>query len=275
MHADDIKIDFDGCPVVWNRSNFMVSCFLDSLSLIIPRGEQVFMDSVQKASENSDNQGLSEDLKIFIQQEANHSKAHLDYNNWLFKNFDFVHRHEKFYDRFLKTFIYGSTKHQLACTVALEYLTYGFSRIILGDRMLNDAHPAIRRFWTWHAIEEIEHKGIAFRVAEEAKLSYIRRCLTMLWVLPPLAILLAYGMIGLLRDNKSFNLTSIRLGIKFFFTEAKFIPRLIPILGCFFIPLFKPDHLSDDHIMPDQAKKEEITSGSGSEDSPSHLRLVG
>ena len=38
------------------------------------------------------------------------------------------------------------------------------------------------RLWMWHALEEIEHKGVAFDVYEAVGGGYLRRALAMLWV---------------------------------------------------------------------------------------------
>jgi predicted metal-dependent hydrolase len=54
---------------------------------------------------------------------------------------------------------------RLASTLALEHLT-----AIMADRVLNDpkvlegCDPRMARLWRWHAIEETEHKAVAFDV---------------------------------------------------------------------------------------------------------------
>lgn len=54
---------------------------------------------------------------------------------------------------------------QLAFTVAIEHLTATLSYLILKDpKLLEDASPAYQQLWTWHALEEMEHKGVAFDV---------------------------------------------------------------------------------------------------------------
>jgi hypothetical protein len=63
-------------------------------------------------------------------------------------------------------------------TIALEHFTAILAQAILDDpRFLAGADAEARRLWCWHALEEIEHKGVAFDVfmAATAKLSGFHR----------------------------------------------------------------------------------------------------
>jgi hypothetical protein len=47
--------------------------------------------------------------------------------------------------------------------MALEHFTAIFAHELLADsRHLADAEPDAQAMWRWHAIEEIEHKGVAY-----------------------------------------------------------------------------------------------------------------
>ena len=53
----------------------------------------------------------------------------------------------------------------LAITIALEHFTAIISRHLLADpRYLEGADPEAAEIWRWHAMEEIEHKGLVFDV---------------------------------------------------------------------------------------------------------------
>ena len=46
--------------------------------------------------------------------------------------------------------------------------------------MRNDLDPTVRALWVWHALEEVEHKSVAFDVYRAAGGGYIRRVALML-----------------------------------------------------------------------------------------------
>ena len=51
----------------------------------------------------------------------------------------------------------------LASTMALEHYTAMIAHQLLADPAhLADADPQVAALWRWHAIEEIEHKGVAY-----------------------------------------------------------------------------------------------------------------
>ena len=55
-----------------------------------------------------------------------------------------------------------SRRGQLASTVSLEHITAIFAEHLLTHpELLDNMHPHFKQLWTWHAIEEIEHKNVA------------------------------------------------------------------------------------------------------------------
>jgi hypothetical protein len=66
----------------------------------------------------------------------------------------------------------------LVATVALEHFTAIIAHACLkSERHFKNASPDAARLWKWHAIEEIEHKGVAFDtfLAATQKLSSYKR----------------------------------------------------------------------------------------------------
>src|SRR5262249_38018065 len=74
----------------------------------------------------------------------------------------------------------------LSVTVAVEHFTAVMSEGVLGARSLEDADPAVRRLLEWHAVEELEHKAVAFDVLEQVPPSYALRMLGLM--LAPLTL---------------------------------------------------------------------------------------
>jgi predicted metal-dependent hydrolase len=99
----------------------------------------------------------------FSQQEAYHSREHLAFN----RQVSSAGYETRAIDDFIREDIRIAREHtwevNLAATAALEHFTAILARALLSDeRHLKDCPPEIRHLWTWHALEEIEHKGVAF-----------------------------------------------------------------------------------------------------------------
>ena len=59
--------------------------------------------------------------------------------------------------------------HQLAITAALEHYTATLAEVLLGDPEANAklTDPEVRSLFLWHAVEESEHKSVAFDVFQQ------------------------------------------------------------------------------------------------------------
>jgi predicted metal-dependent hydrolase len=66
-------------------------------------------------------------------------------------------------------------------TAALEHFTAMMADLFFAEKsILEGAHPRVRAMLAWHAIEEMEHKAVAFNVMTQiAKVGYFRRVLAM------------------------------------------------------------------------------------------------
>ena len=63
-----------------------------------------------------------------------------------------------------------SPTFSMALTAASEHVTTILARLILTDeKWLEGASAEFRKIWYYHALEEIEHKAVAFDVYKEVK----------------------------------------------------------------------------------------------------------
>ena len=175
----------------WHGHNPIIGYFFHTFSLIIPRGEDFFMGAVRyfsghlfKASH------LREQVPIFLSQEGAHAYFHQELNKKIATHYPFREAFDKKYLSMLPFWVERSMKHQLTCTVCLEFLTYILAREILKGPIISGAEREVKSFWQWHAIEEIDHKAFVFDLYQELGFSYKRRCLTMVWIMIPLIYLL-------------------------------------------------------------------------------------
>lgn len=143
----------------------VMSHLLTALSSTFPIGEQFFVHSVRNVREKVCDEKLQAEIAAFIGQEAMHSKAHAEFNDaWRRDdyNLDSFQAWLGRRDAFIKN---AHPKLQLAVTCAFEHFT-----ALLGGYILR--HPEVLstldddaiKLWVWHAIEEIEHRAVAFDV---------------------------------------------------------------------------------------------------------------
>lgn len=183
----DLHVDFDRVPRHWHGGDCHRTRLFDALSLFFPDGERFFIESVRHFRERVPPQGeLAREVRGFIGQEAIHSREHHRYNEWLdtqgvpaleleafvLARLDFIRR-------------ITTPEHQLAITLCLEHFTALLAdQLLRHDAALAEAHPQMRRLWRWHAMEETEHKAVAFDVYQSVLgrgwRPTLRRCLAML-----------------------------------------------------------------------------------------------
>jgi len=185
----DLKFDLSDCDMIrWHPAGAHVSQFYNALSLLFPEGEKFFMDSVRHYRNRIQDPGLAEQVRGFIGQEAMHSREHISYNRALraaglpAEKLEAGVRWRLNLGRRL-----FSPRAQLAITIALEHFTAIMADALLSDsRTLEGAPAKLTALWRWHAIEETEHKSVAFDVYREVAGgglgAYLVRVLMMLHV---------------------------------------------------------------------------------------------
>lgn len=185
----DLRFDLGDCDINhWHAAGPHVTQFYNALSLLFPEGEKFFMDSVRNYRDRIRSPELKEQVRGFIGQEAMHSREHIAYNRALKAA---GHKVDKLEGGVRKRLNLGrrifSPKSQLAITIALEHFTAIMADALLSDpRTLEHSDPKMSALWRWHAIEETEHKSVAFDVYREqvgtGVGAYVRRVLLMLHV---------------------------------------------------------------------------------------------
>lgn len=161
----DIHFDLAGVSQRhWLGGDPVGTAVMNALSLTFPDGEKLFMDAVRHFRQRVSG-SLAEDVRHFLAQEAMHSREHHALNALMDRGHypvDDILQHVK--ERISFTRARGPYA-MLLSTIALEHFT-----AILADKhltspeLLNAADPTIKRLWHWHAIEETEHKAVAFDV---------------------------------------------------------------------------------------------------------------
>jgi predicted metal-dependent hydrolase len=166
----DIRFDLDGSDVGgWHPAGRHVAHFFNALSVFFPEGEAFFIDSVLHYRDGIRSPRLAADVKGFIGQEGMHSREHRRYNRALVAAGLPVKELEARLGRHLEQVRARlSPEEALGVTIALEHFTAILADALLSDdRVLDSADPRLAAVWRWHAIEETEHKAVAFDVFEQ------------------------------------------------------------------------------------------------------------
>src|SRR5204863_9736384 len=147
--------------------DIVTSHVLAVLSSVFPDGEDYFVRSVQAVRDRIDDPRLRENVEGFIGQESMHGREHRVLNERL-AELGYPTRAIGTYIR--KTLQWReriqSQKFNLAVTAALEHYTATRAQTLLGDpeARAEGAHEGVRHLLMWHALEESEHKAVAFDV---------------------------------------------------------------------------------------------------------------
>jgi predicted metal-dependent hydrolase len=183
----DLRFDLSDCDLrTWHPEGLHVAHFFNALSIFFPEGEKFFIDSVRHFRDRIRSPKLEHDVKGFVAQEATHSREHRRYNEALAAAGLPVERLEagvKAHLAFVRK--HRSPEEALAATIALEHFTAIMADLLLSeDGILKGADPRMAAVWRWHAIEETEHKAVAYDVYQEAlgsgRAAYARRVIVML-----------------------------------------------------------------------------------------------
>jgi len=150
----------------WHNEGRHVTAFLNTLSVFFPVGERFFIAAVRNYRDQIQDPELQRAVTAFIGQEAMHGREHEDYNELLAEAGLPVVRQEQE----IKALLDWVQKHlpqstQLSATIALEHFTaFLADRVLSDERVVGKGDPAFAKLWNWHALEETEHKAVAFDV---------------------------------------------------------------------------------------------------------------
>lgn len=157
----------------WLGGDPVATAVFNALSLTFPDGERLFMDSVHAFRVHLQGK-LAEDARAFITQEAIHSREHASLNAHLDRSHYPVDRIEGSVRRRLGFLRRLGPMRMLGVTIALEHFTSMLADMFDSDPELWAGTPEeLLRLWRWHAMEETEHKAVAFDVFQEVTRNWL------------------------------------------------------------------------------------------------------
>ncbi len=230
----------------WLGGDPIATAFYNALSVTFPRGEAFFIESVRAFRDEAPPK-LAGEINTFIKQEVAHSREHVSFNKRVVDaGYDITKLEAKVIE------VLDLTKGRdpvinLAVTMVLEHYTAMMAHVSLTDPVhFVGADEESKALWRWHAIEEIEHKGVAYDTWLHATRDWTRgkrwriKALVMVLVTLNFWMNRYKGVVELLAQD---GISGWRMHARilwFFFGNPGIGRKLIPAWAAFFMPGFHP-----------------------------------
>jgi predicted metal-dependent hydrolase len=224
--------------------------FLNALSILFPPGERFFIAAVLANRGTLTDPVLKNQVKAFCQQEAFHTREHVDYNAAL-QAFVDARKLDAELTQYLawvkRTLPKGAP---LLVTCALEHFTAILAHALLEDpSQLAGADPAYERMWVWHALEECEHKAVAFdvmRATMSGPFLELRRMVVMATTTVVFYTFIAKHVVALMRaQGLVWKPASWAKVLWYMFGNPGAMRRIVRPWAAYFRPGFHPNDLDD------------------------------
>ncbi|KFL54011.1 metal-dependent hydrolase [Burkholderia pyrrocinia] len=255
MPARDVRFDIDErIPRHWYRGLCHVTRFFDAFSVMFPLGERFFIESVRPFRDRvGGDASLAAEIDAFVRQEASHIRVHRLYNARLASQRVPVDALELLLERRQRNAARQvSPVTRLALTACLEHYTTILAHRLLSDpAILDGADPTMAAVWRWHAIEETEHRTVAFDVLTatmpNAVRRYVVRCAAMLGISVYFVIDLVFFLNRLVAvDGQTRNVRGWLQLLRWLFVAPGIFTRVMPLWLFWFSPRFHPDRIDSD-----------------------------
>ncbi len=238
--------NYGAVPPNWFAGNPFITANFNALMAQFPPGERFLIQSARLFRDQLTDPQLRKDVAGFIGQEAHHANEHAQINLELAK----IGVPTEMIERQVQWILDGICRilpevDQMAATAALEHFTSMLGSFVLNNPdVVKDVDPSMRQLFIWHAIEESEHKAVAFDLYQAVDGSYPRLMFAYLWSSVLLTAITAYFQLHLMaKDRSLFKLGTTLKGLNWMFgfgKNAGHFRRMLPEYFDFFRRDFHP-----------------------------------
>jgi predicted metal-dependent hydrolase len=250
VRRPDLPFD-DSIPRHWFGGNPFLTHFFNGLNLVFPEGERFFIKAVRDHQDRIDDPALAAQLRGFFGQEGRHAHEHERYFEVLRAQGYRIDGYLRRFERFLAwKNRHLSPRLRLAITAGAEHWTATLGTLALTEERIDQAHPTMRRLLLWHALEELEHKAVAFDVLRLTGGGYAMRMLgfaiatlgLFAWAFAGTRMLLAQDGISRRERRAILRATRAQDGGRFPRTLARGVRAYLR-------PSFHPDQIDDRELL--------------------------
>lgn len=246
---------FDSANRHWVRRDPVASAFFNCLSAVFPCGESYMIASMHPFM-NAVPEPLASQIADFIEQEAGHSREHVSMNKYLVDGGYDIRPLEKAIRGFVGMFRNRGHIVRVGATMCIEHLTAIIaSELLKNDHHLQGSDEQLREIWIWHAIEEIEHKAVAFDLWMYLTRDWsgFRRWITRSALLAVISTTFFYnrtrGQLILLSQDGIGPLRGFLAAIRSGFGKGGIGRLILPSWASFLKPGFHPWQYDDRHLV--------------------------
>ena len=239
----------------WNGGDAVATALYNALSATFPKGEAFFVESVRQFRDGAPDR-LAEEIKGFTTQEAIHSREHAAFNK---AAIEAGYELQVLEDRVAWRLDLVKSRPpiaSLAATMALEHFTAILAHELLADpQHLHRAEPEAAALWRWHAIEEIEHKGVAYDTWLHATRDWPRakrwkvKAKVMMLVTRNFIVDRTRGSLELLRQDGITGAGAVARLVWFMWVRPGMMRKIFSAWAKFFLPGFHPWNEDDRHLI--------------------------
>jgi uncharacterized protein len=245
----------------WMGGDAVATAFYNALSATFPKGEAFFVESVRRFRDDAPPK-LEREIRAFVTQEVMHSREHVQFNKRAHEaGYDITTLEDRVEWRLSITRSRPPVVN-LCATMCLEHFTAILAHELLGDdRHLAPADPESQAMWRWHAIEEIEHKGVAYDTWLHATRAWPRRkrwsvkARVMLFVTRNFVVDRSLGTLELLRQDGITGPKAWARMLCFAWVRPGMLRKILGAWIAFFLPGFHPWKHDDRHLIAAAEKK--------------------
>jgi predicted metal-dependent hydrolase len=242
-------------PRLWHGGRVEATAIYNALSATFPIGEAYFVESVRKFREGAPPK-LAEEIKGFTTQEAIHSREHDAFNK---RAADAGYDLSKLEQRVAERLEITKSRPPIvnvAATMALEHFTAILAHELLANpRHLAGAEQEAADLWRWHAVEEIEHKGVAYDTWLWATRDWLRykrwkvKAKVMLLVTRNFLVDRTAGSLELMRQDGVTGLKAWWLLMTYLWVRPGMFRKIAGAWLKYFLPGFHPWNEDDRHLL--------------------------
>ncbi|MCU4337927.1 metal-dependent hydrolase [Acinetobacter dispersus] len=271
-----MNFDFNEVPEYWVSGSAGLTHFMTGLSALFPDGEKLFIDSVRAVRYHpaiKDNEKLQKEISAFIGQEAMHTQEHVNFNASAQKYGHDVETLErrtgvviqtgrKLFAKLVKPFGMTQEMVDLTATTALEHFTATIASELLRNPHIQELmqDKTMEYMWLWHAVEENEHKAVAYDVYEEifgrGVKAYALRNTALVVSMVAIFLTQSSFVLKLLKDDGKLNFKELGMIYQYAYSPSKgIISGMAGEMLAYFKPGFHPNDLDTVQLLQDWKAK--------------------
>lgn len=190
VHAADLAARQVPIREWWFRDNALLSFLFNASSTTVPDGELFIVRAIDEAQQLVEDEELKRHAAVLIHEETAHARMHYAYNRYL----DGIGLPSLKYNAQSAALLAGFERRftllmRLATCAMIEHFTAIFSKQVLDTGILEgeDVDERMDRVWSWHCLEELEHRSTAIELYRALGGGYFMR----IWIATITSLLFA------------------------------------------------------------------------------------